>query len=145
MFSSTLLQRFEDEDWGRYPGLLGHYVATIAAHQPGELPKSSLHLNCHTELSHLVIASPCPATTGAPTGSGSHRPGRIGPRVRRAPLLPVRSSKVDMDLLLIIRHHWVRLQLCIYRETLVYVAFVDTVTKVWLIKCIFHGKPQLSI
>ena len=34
-------QGFEDKNVGSSPGLLGQYVATVAAHQPGELPKSS--------------------------------------------------------------------------------------------------------
>ena len=34
-------QGFEDKNVGSFPGLLGQYVATVAAHQPGELPKSS--------------------------------------------------------------------------------------------------------
>ena len=34
-------QGFEDKNFGSSPGLLGQWVATVAAHQPGELPKFS--------------------------------------------------------------------------------------------------------
>ena len=34
-------QGFEDDNLGSSPGLLGQSVATVAAHQPGELPKFS--------------------------------------------------------------------------------------------------------
>ena len=39
--ASNHSQGFEDKNLGSSPGQLGQLVAKVAAHQPGELPKSS--------------------------------------------------------------------------------------------------------
>ena len=40
LLGSRHSQGFEDKNLDSSPGLLGQKVATVAAHQPGELPKS---------------------------------------------------------------------------------------------------------
>ena len=45
---------FVDINLGSYPGLLGQYIAAVAAHKPGELPKQNMtksHDRCDGKLS----------------------------------------------------------------------------------------------
>ena len=69
---------FVDINLGSYPGLLGQYIAAVAAHKPGELPNCcqrniGLNLMCH----HVVPLQSCGPTFRRSRNSRSHLPNQF--------------------------------------------------------------------